>query len=212
MSSPLRPSRVSRQEGRTSSGAPISPGSTHGAECDEGDSGKDLNILGIGRGNHTNAEVAGSSQNNAQSTLEALLHVPEHVVRLNAAWDALDPDEPSSQRLRVNLPVDWRSLSWPGGATPRRLRLSRRFGRPVGLEPNTPSARARLLIDGAAAVVAVEIEGQPLSWHTAETDRLVVDLPVLAIRNLATIEIAVERAQGIWGGVWLVFGGEAASA
>lgn len=140
------------------------------------------------------------------------MHPPEHHVRLNAAWEAMDPDDLTSPRFRVNLPVDWRSFSWPGGVAPRRLRLSRRFGRPAGLEPSDSAARARLLIDGAAAVAAVEIDGRSLTWKMAGLDRLVVDLPVLAARNLATIEIMVERAQGGWGGVALVFGGQAASS
>lgn len=135
------------------------------------------------------------------------MHAPEHLVRLNAAWEVLVPGDSSSRPFRVNLPVDWRGLSWPGGGPPPRLRLSRRFGRPIGLDPIAPAARARLLIDGAAAVRAVEIDGRPATWRREEPDRLVVDLPALGVRNVATIEIATAGAEGAWGSVSLVFGG-----
>ncbi len=60
-------------------------------------------------------------------------------------------------------------------------------------------------------MVAVEFNDRPVPWDSAAPGRLVVELPVLEGRNLATIEIAVAEAPGAWGGVTLVFGGEVGS-
>ena len=169
------------------------------------------NILFIGGIDHTIAEFAGFTRREAPIDGEARLDIPEHVVRLNAVWNVVDPAEPSSRLFRVNLPVDWSGLSWPGGSPPRRLRLSRGFGRPAGLASTAQEARARLIVEGASAVLAVEFDGKPTTWRSAGPDRLVVDLPTLGPRNTAVIEIETAAASGVWGGVVLVFGGEAGS-
>lgn len=139
------------------------------------------------------------------------MQAPEHIVRLNAAWEVSAPDDPSVRPFRVDLPVDWSGLSWPGGWSPRRIRLSRRFGRPAGLDPAAPEARARLVVDGGAAVRVVEINGRPTSWSWAGPDRLIVELPELGTRNTAEFMIEPHAAVGAWGGVALVFGGEPAA-
>ncbi|AMV36947.1 hypothetical protein [Planctomyces sp. SH-PL62] len=129
----------------------------------------------------------------------------EHPIRLRAAWEGSDPEDPSSPPFRVSLPADWRAFPWPSGRPPRRIRLSRRFGRPPGSGPAAP--RARFVLDAAHGVRSIAFNGEPLRWREPSPGCLRAELPELAARNEIVVEIELPPAPAsAWGEAAIVFG------
>ncbi|WP_165244316.1 hypothetical protein [Paludisphaera soli] len=129
----------------------------------------------------------------------------EHAIRLRAAWQAIDPDDPDGAPFRVDLPVDWASFPWPSGRAPRRLTLSRRFGRPAARGEGP--LRAFLVLEAADGVRSIALDGESLPCRRTAPGRLVVDLPPLEPRNLLVVEVELpDPPPSAWGEAGLVFG------
>lgn len=126
--------------------------------------------------------------------------MPDHLIRLRAAWDRIDTSAPDSP-IRVDLPTIW---SADDGATP--IRLSRRFGLPR-FDPSR-EAMALELVD-VPGLVAIRLNGQPLRLESAPRVPL-GDL--LLARN--TLELDVDLTgvdRGVpWGTIALVIEGRSA--
>ncbi len=120
-----------------------------------------------------------------------------HAINLCRAWEVVD-DESDALRVRVDLPLEWSAIAWPGGAAPARVRLIRRFGRPsnVGTE-----LALRLVFRGLVGATAMTLNGEPITASEGH-GWLTVELAKLQPRNLLAIAVDVERAVGAsrpWG-------------
>jgi hypothetical protein len=103
--------------------------------------------------------------------------------------------------MRLTLPVRW------GLRDPRRLILTRRFGRPR-LEQGS---RVWLQMDQVKGVVALSLNGQSIFPVLPEITRYEIELPTLTERNVLVLEIEVREpggeitgAGGEWGMIALV--------
>jgi len=131
--------------------------------------------------------------------------VSEHAIRLRAGWEALDLDDAAAEPFRLDLPVDWRVYEARFGRLPRRLQLSRRFGRPLSGAPNY---RAIVHLGAAEGVVSLAINGVAIPWTTDGPGRLRAELPALQPRNLLMVEIEpTGPTPTAWGDARIVFAG-----
>ena len=119
--------------------------------------------------------------------------MPEHRIRLRGGWDCQyrerdDPDGPEVVR-RVDLPVVWTE------DFPRRLRLTRQFGRP----PVDPaSERVELELRDVPGLTTVRLNGQAVSGVVAEGSRSIRLDEALLPRNMAIqlFRALIESAAG----------------
>lgn len=122
--------------------------------------------------------------------------MPEHLIRLRGGWELSDPDAATSASTPLTLPI-----SWAPQPSPRRLRLVRRFGAPA-------ADRVRLVLEAVEGLRAMTLNGVPLVFDPAATDRLVADLPPLANRNVLTLDIDLAgrstEPSAPWGHIALV--------
>lgn len=131
----------------------------------------------------------------------------EHTIRLGAAWEAQDLAAPGRPPFRLNLPVDWSGFLPREDSATSRIRLTRRFGRPLGLDPGSPDGRARLVIENGPGIFGIEVNGEAVAWHPSGEARVALDLPPLGPRNVVAIEVEIDASARAWGDVSIVFGG-----
>lgn len=123
--------------------------------------------------------------------------MPDHKIRLRGPWGAVDLDAPFSEPFRLSLPIDRLD-----GDSPRRLRLTRKFGRPRSAES------LKLTLENVEGLEALSVNDEPLTWRIDDSGTLVVDLPPLRERNTLRLEAMIgpplpEEAP-VWGEVAIV--------
>lgn len=106
--------------------------------------------------------------------------MPEHRIRLRAAWERLDPGNSTSRR--VDLPIAWSADDLRASFT-----LRRGFGTPR-IDPDRESVN--LEVSNAPGLVALRINGRPVPLPYAQPIRVAIG-PELGHRN--TIEVDAER-------------------
>jgi hypothetical protein len=112
--------------------------------------------------------------------------VNEHRIRLRGGWEWRPAVSSGSEQTRLTLPVRW------GLRDPRRVILTRRFGRPR-LEPGS---RVLLQMDQVEGVVGLSLNGDSIFPVLPEITRYEIELPVLAERNVLVLEIEVPEPAG----------------
>jgi hypothetical protein len=113
--------------------------------------------------------------------------VAEHRIRLRGAWDCQNISSPSEPPQRITLPIRWDT------GNPRRLRLSRRFGRPPA-----DSSRERFLeLDQARGIHSLCLNGTTLAAVSLAKSYYLIPLPEIEERNTLVLEIDTgEACQG----------------
>jgi hypothetical protein len=128
--------------------------------------------------------------------------VDEHRIRLRGGWDCLEIETADSAVRRMTLPV-----RWPPDA-PRRLRLSRRFGR-----PHLDATRQCLLLDldRVEGIQTLLLNGEVLAAASPARSSYEIPLGELPERNLLVLEIEISEPSGAsaghdldWGHIALV--------
>lgn len=104
----------------------------------------------------------------------------EHRIRLRGGWECRAAGSPEIDAKRLSLPVRW------AHDEPRRLILTRRFGRPA-LDP----LRQVLLLqmDQVQGILSLLLNGQRVALTSAEFTNYEIELPNLPERNLLTVEL-----------------------
>jgi hypothetical protein len=128
--------------------------------------------------------------------------VTEHRIRLRGGWACRAAGSPECENRRLDLPVRW------SADEPRRLVLTRRFGRP----PLDQGRQILLLqMDQVEGILALALNGQPIAPVAAATCRYEIEVPDLAERNVLVLEIELpepgpepERHREEWGVIALV--------
>jgi hypothetical protein len=127
--------------------------------------------------------------------------VHEHRIRLRGGWESRPAISSESELKRLTLPVRW------GLRDPRRMILTRRFGRPR-LEPGS---RVLLQMEQVEGVVGLSLNGESIFPVLPETTRYEIELPALAERNVLVLEIdrrepasEITGAAGEWGEIALI--------
>ncbi len=120
--------------------------------------------------------------------------MPEHRIRLRAAWDRLDDSDAPPRR--VDLPTVWTVADLA-----RPFRLLRKFGRPT-FDPGAVAVGLELL--DAPGLLAVRLNGQ---WLEAK-DWIAVD-GILHPRNSLELDVDLSGAGRVepgsaWGSIALV--------
>lgn len=114
----------------------------------------------------------------------------EHRIRLRGGWEWRPAISSECEQTRLTLPVRW------GRHDPRRVILTRRFGRPR-LEPGT---RVLLQMDQVEGVVSLSLNGDSIFPVLPEATHYEIELPALAERNVLVLEIEMpEPASEITG-------------
>jgi hypothetical protein len=126
----------------------------------------------------------------------------EHRIKLRRGWECQETGSPPSAARRLELPTRWTF------GVPRRLILTRRFGRPA-----FDLSRQVLLLEleQIAGTRSILLNGQPLALVSVTTSRHTIRLGDLAERNVLVLEIEtpapVVSAAGIvddWGMISLI--------
>lgn len=121
--------------------------------------------------------------------------MPEHLIRLRAAWEAEEAD-PTDGTRRVDLPASWSS-------GPSRLR---RFFRPPPLDPALEALTLRL--ERVPGLESVRLNGRELARPGPGVERLEIlleaDLPARNLLELALGPAARAAPAEGWGAVALV--------
>jgi hypothetical protein len=110
--------------------------------------------------------------------------VTEHRIRLRGAWDCQNCSCPSEPAERITLPIRWD----PGN--PRRLRLSRRFGRP----PPDSSRECFLELEEALGIHSLCLNGTTLAVVSPAKSYYLIPLPEIEQRNILVLEIDTGQA------------------
>ena len=125
--------------------------------------------------------------------------MPEHRIRLRGGWDCQyregdDPDGPEVVR-RVDLPV-----AWPGDF-PRRLRLTRQFGRP----PVDPASEwVELELRDVPGLISARLNGLAVAGSVADGAWSIRLGEALLPRNGLVLDVDRGDEPGPWGEVALV--------
>jgi hypothetical protein len=113
--------------------------------------------------------------------------VDEHRIRLRGGWfcqSAFSAQEPLD---RITLPIRW------GPDRPRRLRLSRRFGRP----PFDPEQQRLLLeLDEARGIQSLLLNGTPLTMILPTKSYYLLPLTEIDDRNTLLIDVDTSQSCG----------------
>jgi len=128
--------------------------------------------------------------------------VTEHRIRLRGGWACRAAGSPECEDRRLDLPVRW------GSDQPRRLVLTRRFGRP----PLDPGRQVLLIqMDQVEGIDSFVLNGQPIAPIATAACRYELEVPNLAERNVLVLEIELPEAgpdpaarRGEWGLIALV--------
>jgi hypothetical protein len=128
--------------------------------------------------------------------------VGEHLIRLRAGWGCRAAGLPESQGRRLALPVCW------GQESPRRVILTRRFGRP----PVATAGQALLLrMEQVEGLLSLSLNGRPIALGPALSAGHEIELGELSNRNVLVLEVetpAFEAGPGgsrrEWGNIALV--------
>ena len=108
----------------------------------------------------------------------------EHRIRLRGGWVCQSALAEQGPPERITLPIRW------DPANPRRLRLSRRFGRP----PFDPERQSVLLeLDEARGIHSLLLNGKALATISPAKSYYLLPLAEIAERN--TLIIGVETGQ-----------------
>jgi hypothetical protein len=114
--------------------------------------------------------------------------VTEHRIRLRGGWTCRAAGSPECEDRRLVLPVRWSC------DLPRRLVLTRRFGRP-------PLDQDRLVIllqmDQVEGILSLVLNGRPIALTGGAPCRYEIELPDLAERNVLALEVEVPEAEPI---------------
>ncbi len=113
----------------------------------------------------------------------------EHRIRLRGAWECRPGSCSTEPPERINLPIRWDPRN------PRRLRLSRRFGRPPA-----DFRREHLLLelDQARGIHSLCLNGTTLPAISPAKSYYLIPLPEIEERNILVLEIETGEA---WQGV-----------
>ena len=106
----------------------------------------------------------------------------EHRIRLRGGWECRAAGSPECENRRLNLPVRWESEG------PRRLVLTRRFGRPP---LNQGQQVLFLQMDQVEGILSLVLNGQPIGRTAASISSYEIEVPDLAERNVLVLEIAL---------------------
>jgi hypothetical protein len=113
--------------------------------------------------------------------------VNEHRIRLRGGWECCATGTLRPIRERLSLPVRWS----PHG--PKRLRLTRHFGRP----PLDPARQELVLdLDQVAGISSVVLNGQSVACVSPERSRFEIPLDGALERNTLVLEIETPEAAG----------------
>lgn len=127
----------------------------------------------------------------------------EHRIRLRGPWEAVDLDSPSSEPFRVALPMERTD-----DVSPRRLRLTRKFGRPGMARDLDSSVGFTLSLRDVEGLEAVFLNDEPLSWRSTTSGDLIVELPSPRDRNILRLDAEIAPASpggsALWGDVAIV--------
>lgn len=125
--------------------------------------------------------------------------MPEHRIRLRAAWERIDPDGDGSP-ARVDLPTTWAEAD-----RDRPIRLARRFGRP---RVDDATGAVVLELADVPGLRAIRLNGRGLPVPAGDPGR--VDLGGrLEARNVLELDVVPARAEGTpWGSIALVVPGQ----
>ena len=110
----------------------------------------------------------------------------EHRIQLRGGWGYRAAGSPASEDRRLDLPVLW------GSESPRRLVLTRRFGRP----PLDHGRQLLLLqMDHVEGIRSLFLNGQPIAPMAAAIGCYELELPDLAERNVLVLEIVLPESR-----------------
>ena len=126
----------------------------------------------------------------------------DHLIRLRGGWECRAAGLPESEGRRLTLPVRW------GQDSPRRVVLTRRFGRP----PLETAGQALLLrMDQVEGLFSLSLNGRPIALESVLGSRHEIELGELSDRNLLVLEVetpAFEAGAGgsrrEWGNIAIV--------
>ncbi len=126
----------------------------------------------------------------------------EHRIRLRGAWECRSSSCSTEPPERINLPIHWDPRN------PRRLCLSRRFGRPPA---DFRSERLLLELDQARGIHSLSLNGTTLPAISPAKSYYLISLPEIEERNILVLEIETgEACQGVdesdsdWGRIAIV--------
>jgi hypothetical protein len=110
--------------------------------------------------------------------------VSDHRIRLRGGWACQSASTAPDAPEWITLPIDW------GPGNPRRLRLSRRFGRP----PIDPARQSVLLeLDHARGVQSLLLNGKTLAAISTAKSYYLIPLPEIEERNTLVLEVETAR-------------------
>ncbi len=111
----------------------------------------------------------------------------EHRIRFRGGWECQSVETADSALEKVTLPVRW------APQVSRRLRLSRRFGR-----PNLDAARQCLLLelDRVEGIQSLRLNGETLAAVSPARSSYEIVLGELLDRNLLVLEIDTKGLSG----------------
>lgn len=107
--------------------------------------------------------------------------MPEHLIRLRKGWESIDLDATDPLPERITLPL---SCGW---GSPRRLRLTRRFGRPP-LDPRIESLWLRL--DCVPGLDSLRLNDRDMTFGPGVEGPIEIPLAELPDRNELVLEIS----------------------
>jgi hypothetical protein len=108
--------------------------------------------------------------------------MPEHVIRLRGAWEWTDLDDSDPRPMRIALPTYF------DFTTARRVRLSRRFGRPPMKDP---AEELWLRLERVTGLDSMTINGATIALQASLPDPLEIALRELMERNLLVLEVSL---------------------
>lgn len=115
------------------------------------------------------------------------LSVNEHRIRLRAGWESLPEGCSDPAQERIDLPIRW------GPGRPRRLRLTRRFGRP----PLDARKEGLFLeLDRVPGMQSLVLNGKSLAAVTGTRAYYLIPLAEIEARNVLEIEIETGEPGG----------------
>jgi hypothetical protein len=123
--------------------------------------------------------------------------VPDHRIRLRGGWESIDVEAFPRLPAPLTLPVRWSTTS------PRRIRLTRKFGRPR-LDPRSESLW--LSIGRVPGLRSASLNGQPLAIEGLAEGSLEIPLD-LPERNELVLDVELPADPGDpspWGEIALL--------
>ncbi len=112
--------------------------------------------------------------------------MPEHLIRLRGGWEWADLDDRESRPTRITLPAHLHL------SESRRLRLTRRFGRPP-MDILTETLWLRL--ERVPGLKSIAINGAPVPLERLGASPLEVALRELADRNLVELDVNLPASE-----------------